>query len=129
MLFPGSKVTVAEYTFNGCSNLSAVWYAGTQEESRTDFAIEPEGNGEILQAVWHCGMTRLPDDLKGIEDEAFRNSGLSMVIIPEGCGEIGEYAFAGCTDLVYVRLPSTITGYPDTAFNGCHPDLVIVRAR
>ena len=129
VVFPGRDVTVADYAFTECGSLSGVYYGGTEAECQASLSADGEGNDPLLQAAWHYGMTRLPASLERIEDEAFRDCDLSMVVIPSGCGGIGEYAFAGCTDLVYVSLPATVTDYPDNAFAGCHEDLVIVRAR
>ena len=70
-------------------------------------------------------VLRLPSALREIEREAFANLACEAVIIPNGCTTIGEYAFSGCKDLVYVRIPASVTEWPENAFNGCNEALVI----
>ena len=67
----------------------------------------------------------LPAGLVKIEKESFKNLACEAVYIPEGCTTIDEYAFADCSNLIYVRIPSTVTNYPANAFEGCSTDLVI----
>lgn len=59
----------------------------------------------------------LPAYLKDIETEAFANSGMQRVILPEGCTGIGSRAFADCADLQEVYLPNSITSIADDAFS------------
>lgn len=67
----------------------------------------------------------LPNDLKIIENNAFEGTNCSIVIIPDGCSAIGENAFAGCTNLLYIRIPATVKYIPASAFEGCNENLVI----
>ena len=89
-------------------------------------------NGYLESATWRSipvasGMDvlRLPASLKTIETEAFVNVSCQEIIIPEGCTTIGEYAFRGCSDLLYVKIPSSVQSYPANAFDGCNAGLVI----
>ena len=61
----------------------------------------------------------LPSDLNSIEAEAFSNVQASIVIVPDGCSAIGQYAFSNCTDLAYVIIPNSVTTIDATAFSGC----------
>ena len=63
--------------------------------------------------------------LDTIEDEALSNLACQAIIIPEGCTTIGEKAFAACTNLLYIKIPSSVTSYPESAFEGCNENLVI----
>lgn len=47
----------------------------------------------------------IPDTVKLINQEAFKNSGLESVIIPAGT-KVGHFAFAGCPNLTWIYLPS-----------------------
>ena len=67
----------------------------------------------------------LPTSITEIENEAFMGIACEVVIIPENCTTIGEHAFAGCTELLYVRIPASITSYPASAFEGCNESLMI----
>ena len=76
-------------------------------------------------ALKEMSVMRLPSMLKTIEDDAFLNLACQAIIIPEGCTTIGENAFAGCVNLLYIRIPSTVKSYPASAFEGCNENLVI----
>ena len=66
---------------------------------------------------------RLPDSLKYIGAEAFVNTNVGELTVPEGILEIGDYAIGyfkaydyELEEEVYVPIPdSSIKGYPDTA--------------
>ena len=49
---------------------------------------------------------------------AFRETGLTSVTIPEGVTTIGEYAFRGCQSLTSVQLPSTLQTIGNDVFKG-----------
>lgn len=67
----------------------------------------------------------LPSSINMIEEEAFANLSCQAIIIPEGCTFIGERAFSGGSNLLYVKIPSTVTSYPANAFEDCNANLVI----
>lgn len=61
----------------------------------------------------------LPAAIKEVEPEAFMNVSTQVIIVPNGCVTIGSRAFANCTNLRYVILPSTLETLADDAFAGC----------
>ena len=61
----------------------------------------------------------LPAAIKEVEPEAFMNVSAQVIIVPNGCVTIGSRAFANCTNLRYVILPSTLETLADDAFAGC----------
>ena len=61
-------------------------------------------------------LSILPDDLKAIEDEAFANSDMQAVIIPDGCQSIGAGAFRDCEDMSLAIIPASVTSIADDAF-------------
>ncbi len=80
----------------------------------------------VIPALNNMTVLRLPAGLKTIEREAFANLACEAVIIPEGCTTIEEYAFAGCSNLVYVRMPASMqNGWLENAFDGCSSNPVI----
>ena len=64
-------------------------------------------------------ILNLPADLQEIGDEAFLGLACEAVIIPAGCTTIGERAFAGCNQLLYVYIPASVTSISTDAFAGC----------
>ena len=71
-----------------------------------------------IPAINDLSLLRLPSMLKEIDSEAFMCSAVEGVIIPEGCTAIGSKAFADCPNLVYIRIPASITSIADDAFEG-----------
>ena len=61
----------------------------------------------------------LPKGLKAIEEEAFMGVPAEIIVVPEGCVEIGKWAFKDCKALHKIYI-SASTKYIDTdAFAGC----------
>lgn len=61
----------------------------------------------------------LPAGLKEIAAGAFRNSGLTSIVLPEGVTAVREQAFYGCAALESAALPESLTIIEDGAFAGC----------
>ena len=83
------------------------------------------GTDETEWGAWSDGITAqtggrtLPAGLTGIEAEAFEGTDFETVVIPEGCTEIGDYAFRNCTNLKTVYIPDSCGTIGDYAFSGC----------
>lgn len=61
-----------------------------------------------------------------IGDEAFKNSAVQSVVIPDGIEEIGWFAFFGCASLKTIKIPSSVTSVGYGAFDYCSPTLTII---
>ncbi len=70
----------------------------------------------------------LPTGTLVIEDEAFAGGTFEAVIVPAGCETIYSGAFAGCENLLYVKIPASVTLIMPDAFEGC-PNVLIDRSR
>ncbi len=66
----------------------------------------------------------LPGEVKLIEEAAFRNGTFEEVIIPNGCTEIGGYAFSDNSMLQAVIIPESILEIDGSAFSNC-PNVVL----
>ncbi|MDR0301964.1 MAG: leucine-rich repeat domain-containing protein [Treponema sp.] len=61
----------------------------------------------------------LPKNLKYIQTEAFKKSGLTSIVIPEGVTDIGNRVFADCKNLTSVTLPRSLERIGSSVFEGC----------
>ncbi|MDR0301965.1 MAG: leucine-rich repeat domain-containing protein [Treponema sp.] len=61
----------------------------------------------------------LPENLKIIGQDAFRESGLTSIIIPEGVTDIGKDAFKNCANLTSITLPKSLKRVGENAFEKC----------
>ena len=135
---PVSVTSIGDYSFDECSNLKDVYYAGTELQKNGMTKQSVTTNTEFYNAAWHyaesgecargihhledgicqnCGrsfdisgmtVVQLPEDLTVLGAEALRGTGAQVVIVPAGCTEIGSRAFADCPDLQYVLLPEGV---------------------
>ena len=78
----------------------------------------------VIPALKDMNTLRLPAGLLSVEDEAFTGLACQAAIIPDGCQEIGAGAFADCANLIYVRIPLSVTYIAPDAFDGCAEGLI-----
>ncbi len=71
------------------------------------FSVQSKA-GATIPALNDMTVLRLPDKLTAVESGAFAGVSCEAVLLPEGCLSVGEGAFAGCPNLLYVRLPSSV---------------------
>ncbi|MGN0649721.1 MAG: leucine-rich repeat protein [Oscillospiraceae bacterium] len=69
-------------------------------------------------------IVTVPDSYNGlpvikINDEAFANSGVKRVFLPQCLEEIGSSAFFSCSSLERISLPDGLTAIGDSAFANC----------
>lgn len=91
------------------------------------------------ESVWHeaskstafddapAPVFKLPASLKIIEDEAFEDTAIENVALPESVESVGERAFASITTLRSVRIPDNTQHIAATAFEGSR-SLTIIAA-
>lgn len=62
----------------------------------------------------------LPDGIKAIPDNTFMGcSLLTEITIPDTVTEIGERAFIDCSELAEIEIPSSLVSLGEYAFDGC----------
>lgn len=98
------------------------WYS--EEFTNNAFAVQEREDG-MIPKLSDMNILQLPSMLAEIDEEAFAGSSCDAVIIPEGCTTIKEHAFANCSNLLYVKIPSTVKEYPENTFEGCNRNIVI----
>lgn len=88
-----------------------------QTYSSKDFVLYNKEQSILIKAPqFITELNSIPETVKSIESEAFRNSKIASVIIPEGVNSIGTYAFYYCTMLTKVVLPSSIQNLGEFSF-------------
>ncbi len=77
------------------------------------------GNSCFSYVNFPSGTIQIPDSVKSIYDDAFYNSNLTEITIPEGITQLGTYTFCSCANLSSVNLPDSLTYLGDYCFGGC----------
>lgn len=119
------------YNITG-SNTVEVTYHDTQYNSYSGNVTVPEtvthdgttytvtGIGE--QAFMGCqslAFVSIPATVTYIGEQAFGNSGISSVFIPEGVTAIPNFAFQNCNNLTNVKLPESLQSIGMSSFENC----------
>lgn len=129
---PESLSKIGDYVFGECSNLSSVtceyidlleigteaFFYCTSLASVT-FAGEYWINEGVFLGCSNLTSIQTPYYTNFIPGNAFRESGLTSVVIPEGIEYIRDCAFANCGSLTSVTLPNTVTEICSGAFSEC----------
>ena len=58
--------------------------------------------------------------INGIQFNAFKNSGIKSIVIPDNVTQLGSEAFANCDELTDVYISKGIYSIGRSAFNGCN---------
>ena len=91
-----------------------------REQKRIREAELEELKNKNENSVLNGKVLYLPKNLRRLKDNAFRgNEEIVKVVINEGCTEIGEYAFANCTNLKEVIFPANRVILRRGCFKGC----------
>jgi hypothetical protein len=92
-----ADVTISSNAFYGCNYLQHITFA--------------EGT-TVIGGLWGCSSltaVTIPSSAKTIDKNAFYNTGLTSIEIPEGVEVILDGAFSYCTSLKEITFPSTLT--------------------
>lgn len=82
--------------------------------------------GSILVGCDNSSLSvSIPDNVKTIAPGAFLGSRALVLNIPEGVEKICPNAFTGCTQVLRITLPSTVTELDPSAFEMC-PSLQVI---
>lgn len=102
--------SIGEDAFRDCSSLESVIFENTVLEKISDGAF------------WGCsalGSIALPDSVTEIERNAFFETGLRNIQLPEKLTLIGGGAFCNCKNLKQVQLPPQLKELGEGAFFNC----------
>lgn len=130
LTLPDSLHEIGDYAFYQCLSLTELHistglkaiglYAFDETpflENQTDtFVIL--GDGILVDYRGEGGNIALPAEVKmicGMGESEY----ITGLYVPQGVTRIGEYAFAGCTNLASVTLPGSVEQIGGFAFSGC----------
>ena len=95
---------------------------GVSEGSATITATSYNGLTAVCSVTVQAGSgsrLKLPAFLKEIGEEAFAGCSEESVIVPDGCETIGARAFADSANLRTITIPASVTSIAADAFDGC----------
>ena len=84
--------------------------------SERDFEIK---GGVLVKYNGVSVNVTIPDSVKMIRSEAFAQSAIESVSIPDSVEELPASAFQGCKYLKSVRMPDGVKAIPHHCFSGC----------
>jgi len=126
---PDSVTSVGERAFYGCDSLmkivipegiTHIGYAAFHDTAWFKMSGGAVVVGDILVGFGGAGnSTGIPKNVKTIAGGAFLGYKAIAVTIPEGVVTICDYAFSGCTQIVRISLPSTVSEIEPHAFEHC----------
>lgn len=103
-------LSVGEYVFKGCSSLESVIF---ENVALKKISVDMFSGCSALSSI------ALPDSVTEIERNAFFETGLRNIQLPEKLTLIGAYAFCNCKNLEQVQLPSQLKELGNGAFSSC----------
>lgn len=107
----------AGYEFDG-------WYTSASGGTKITAETKVTSNSnQTLYAHWtplwkEITPAVLPESLKVIDEEAFMGSDFEYVYLPDTVETINARAFAGCSELHYIRISENVTYIAEDAFEG-----------
>lgn len=123
VVFPASLSQLGAYSFYRCKNLEQVDLSGTQIQSIPELAfaetaierVNLPGTLEVINEqsfLRTCNLKQLvcPLSLKRIASEAFRESGVMEITLPNGIGKVEARAFYSCEALEKVHSYGLLEG-------------------
>ena len=112
--FVDSPITsIDDYMFENCHQLNSI----TLPENLEYIGVHAFGRCFNAQS----GRIEIPATVKVIETAAFEGCmNLTEVVLPSyGLTEIGDHAFANCSSLCSISIPTSVTDIGEAAFAGC----------
>jgi hypothetical protein len=125
---PDSITTIAKDAFDGCTGLTSITFAETNELYSSDDGVlfNKDKTTLIRCPVGKSGSYTIPSSVTSVAYYAFEGCAvLTNVTIPDSVTSIGEDAFDGCVGLTSITIPASIIRIgedgdkAEDAFDGC----------
>ena len=131
---PSTVLHFGEKVFDGCSNLSGVFYNAINAECKDNLfgnrtSLEHAVFGKNVEKVpegLFAGCTQLADvifvgnNVTEIGASVFlKCSKLATIIVPDSVTSIGESVFEGCNGLTSITITDSVTSIGSSIFSGC----------
>ena len=95
-------------SFSGCSRLTNVEFKSCETI-----------DGYAFYNCSSLGSITLPNNLREINNRAFKSSGVNNISFPLGLKSIGEEVFEECYNITKLTLPKSLEDIGNSAFNRC----------
>ena len=113
---PSTVYWIGDYAFKGCTSLSKA-------------TIESSGS---IEAYAFDGCSKLTNvslknsSVTAIKDAAFRQTGVSEIVLPDSVNSVGGSAFYGCSSLKSAEFMGNVPGtFGSSVFDGANSSFVI----
>ena len=107
-IIPAHEELITDFTFDGTTLTK---YIGTATDVTIPSSYSLNDDGQVIVGY--------DIQLTAIGDQAFFNSKVEKVVIPEGVTSIGGNCFTSSTSLVEVQLPQSLTTLSYSSFFSC----------
>ncbi|GMH81592.1 hypothetical protein TL16_g08981 [Triparma laevis f. inornata] len=111
VIVPDSFTEINLNAFRGCINMKKLSFGKASK-----LKIVKEGAFYDCQTL---SEIKLPEGLDEIAESGFYNCGVTKIVIPKWCTEIGDRAFYGCRNLSEVKVPEGLKKIGKFAFADC----------
>lgn len=116
--FEGTKITKLSF-LGDVSSIGERAFAGTKITELSIFGnVTSIGDGAFADAPVQ-GLVQIPDGITYLGREAFKNTQISGVFLPNSVTTLSQGLFQGCKNLSQVYVPDNFTGMGNYAFDGC----------
>ena len=119
---PDSVKEIGETAFTACWSLESIDISPAHPvfEKINNLLVSKRDNTVLTHTTVYYDVCDIPAGITRIGEDAFSNSKMSRVIIPDTVKEIATCAFDECRNLEEVVIPDSVKEIGSQAFMGCH---------
>ncbi|MGN1417911.1 MAG: leucine-rich repeat protein [Acutalibacteraceae bacterium] len=116
--FPGGNYGIKECNIpSSVKNIGYAAFSGTGLSGNLDLSNVNSIGGDAFSGTNITSVT-LSKKLKIINDGVFSGTKIKSISIPDGVTSIGTCAFSGCSELIDISIPNTVTSIGSHTFEG-----------